>query len=67
MAEMCANCRNYWEQRGASAGLCRAHPPVLNPTDGAARWPGVARSDWCGEYRVQPPPDNPGIRRMALV
>lgn len=60
MAEMCANCRNYWDVRS----LCRAHPPVLRE-DGMGQWPLVSRSDWCGEYRIAPPPENPGIRRMA--
>ncbi|KAF0129577.1 MAG: hypothetical protein FD152_2190 [Xanthobacteraceae bacterium] len=64
MAEMCGNCRNFFEPR--SGGVCRAHPPVARE-DGSARWPSVARSDWCGEYRIAPPPENPGIRRLASV
>lgn len=60
MAEMCGNCRNFSETRS----LCRAYPPKARD-DGTAIWPGVSRSDWCGEYRIAPPPENPGIRRLA--
>ncbi|WP_439575186.1 hypothetical protein [Phreatobacter sp.] len=67
MAEMCANCRNFWQPpRGDNGGLCRAHPPIAQG-DGTALWPSVSRSDWCGEYRVSPPPPNPGIRRLVTA
>lgn len=67
MAEMCANCRNFWQPpRGDNGGLCRAHPPLAQ-AGGAALWPAVSRSDWCGEYRVAPPPPNPGIRRLVTA
>ncbi|PTM60819.1 hypothetical protein [Phreatobacter oligotrophus] len=60
MAEMCGNCRNYLDSRG----ICRAHPPTAKD-DGSARWPSVSRSDWCGEYKVVPPPVNQGLRKLA--
>jgi hypothetical protein len=62
MAEMCGNCRNFFEPR--AGGMCRAHPPIAR-ADGTATWPAVSRSDWCGEYKVAPPPVNPGIRRLV--
>ncbi|ADO41529.1 hypothetical protein [Ketogulonicigenium vulgare] len=35
------------------AGLCRANPPISQPTaETRGFWPVVSASDWCGKFSV---------------
>ena len=54
------SCSNCYFARGAGATrvllLCRRHAPAATATEqeGAARWPWVDQSDWCGEWAYSP-------------
>lgn len=51
MIPCCAACR-YFEpyDAGAKLGTCYRFPPVQLLARGVPKFPGVATSDWCGEF-----------------
>lgn len=54
----CGGCRYYGgtqARNGHALGECRKHTPRVD-RDGAAAWPLVKPSDWCGEFAPVPRP-----------
>jgi hypothetical protein len=58
MSECCRNCR-FARPRDGFLRCHRQAPQMLNgitsSTSPHAYWPIVERTDWCGEWQVQPP------------
>nr|WP_314258832.1 hypothetical protein [uncultured Devosia sp.] len=52
-ASTCNSCVFFEDHSDASAGVCRAHPPVPSSVESnkpAAIWPLVKTDDWCGQH-----------------
>lgn len=66
MGEACGNCRfgiEFADTKVATAD-CRRFPPKA----GAMRdWPGVGRSDWCGEWKGRDSRVSPSNRPRVIT
>lgn len=51
-ANTCTSCVFFEDHTDATAGVCRAHPPVPSAAaeKPAAVWPTVRTDDWCGQH-----------------
>lgn len=61
----CETC-SWWDTSAQSpnaepdtTGLCRQRPPRADKRLGTAVWPFTSDTDWCGEYKREPQPDDP--------